>query len=64
MLCDPREHAWANLVAIMERENVIRKSCPLHSPMRSGLSLDGPARSHERRKNAVRLYSWPAAHAA
>jgi hypothetical protein len=55
MPCDTGEHAWANLVPVMESKDVIRKSGPVQDAMRSGLALNGPAKSHEYSKDTIGL---------
>jgi len=42
VLCDSREHAWADLVGIVESEDEIRPSLARERSMGAGLTLDLP----------------------
>jgi hypothetical protein len=40
---DARQHAWTNLLAVMECEHVVGPTFPMENAMGTGLSLDPPA---------------------
>src|SRR6185437_14059139 len=58
------QHARADFITIMERENVIRRAGLGKYAMRPGLSFDCPASTQQRRENTLRPTRRPRAHAA
>jgi len=48
MLCNARKHFWADLIAIMEGKNKIRPAVTGKCFVRTGLTLDLPAKSQQR----------------
>jgi hypothetical protein len=63
-LRDASQHAGANLLALMKREDEIRPAWPREGPMRAGLTLDDPADAQQRRKDLLGPTAGPVAHAA
>ena len=62
--CDPSEHAGANLLAIVEGEDVVWKTFARQGLVRTGLALDLPTGSKQGSQYAPRLGGWPRAHRA
>jgi hypothetical protein len=64
MLCDARQHFWADFIAIMKGENIIRPAITDKCFVRTGLSFDLPAQPQKRSEKALGFDRRPLAYAA
>ncbi len=64
VLGETRQHARADLVPIMEREDKVGPARTGQHLVRTGLTPDGPADAKERGENDTRPSAGPVAHAA
>ena len=64
MLRDATQHAWANLVAVVEGKHIVRPGIARQDPVRPTLPLQRPAESEQCRVHLSRLGRTERIHAA
>src|SRR5665647_1561822 len=64
VLGDPRQHPWADLIAIVKGEDEVGPAGTGKDAMRAGLALDRPANPKKGRENELGSGARPVAHAA